>query len=269
MKAKLKDLFKFRRQVFAYPYMLFLLIFVIVPLVLVLVNAFISDLTGEFTFQNFADFFTDGASIQVLGNSIVIGVLTTIICLLLAYPVAYILAKHKAGKLLVILFVLPMWVNFLLRTLAMKAIFENFLNIVLANNYAAVLFGMVYNYLPFMILPLHTTIDSIDKSYIEAAQDLGCDGIRTFLTVTLPLSLPGIISGITMVFIPTISTFAISELLSNRTILLFGDSINYKFTSSIYGVGSVMSLVMLAFVIIANVIMNRFTKDQQGVKHIW
>ncbi len=269
MKAKIKDLFKFRRQVFAYPYMLFLIIFVIIPLVLVLVNAFISDATDKFTFDNIVEFFTDGTSLSVLMDSIVIGVLTTIICLIIAYPVAYILVKHKAGKVLVILFVLPMWVNFLLRTLAMKAIFENFLDVALSGNYVAVLFGMVYNYLPFMILPLHTTIDSIDKSYIEAAQDLGCDGIRTFLKVTLPLSLPGIISGITMVFIPTISTFAISEMLSNRTILLFGDSINYKFTNGVYGVGSVMSLVMLIFVIVANVILNKFTKDQEGVKHVW
>lgn len=157
-----------------------------------------------------------------------------------------------------LLFILPMWVNFLIRTLAIKSIFD-WLKVPLGMG--TVIFGMVYNYLPFMILPLHTTLSNIDKSYAEAASDLGADPFTVFLKTVLPLSLPGIISGITMVFIPTISTFAISELLSDRTIKLFGDSINLKFTQDMYGVGSVMSLIMLALVLLSNFFMNRFSKD--------
>ena len=124
-----------------------------------------------------------------------------------------------------------------------------------------VIFGMVYNYLPFMILPLHTTISSIDKSYIEAAQDLGADKATVLLKTILPLSVSGIISGITMVFIPTISTYAISQLLSNGTIFLFGDSIQMKFEQGLYGVGSIMSIVMLIFVLISNFLMNKFSNN--------
>ncbi|MEG1706065.1 MAG: ABC transporter permease subunit, partial [Clostridia bacterium] len=132
-----------------------------------------------------------------------------------------------------------------------------------------VLFGMVYNYLPFMILPLHTTITNIDKGYTEAAQDLGADGVNVFLRTVLPLSVPGILSGITMVFITTISTFAISELLSNRQIFLFGDSIQTKFSQNMYGVGSVMSLVMLVLVLISNFLLERFNKDSNAGRNIW
>ncbi len=268
MKDKLKSLFKFRRQVFAYPYVLFMMIFIIVPLVLVLVNAFIDDYTGKITLENIAAFFSQGNSLKTLGISILIGVLTTVACLIIGYPVAYILVKYKMGKMLVLLFVLPMWVNFLLRTMSMAAIF-NKLGWPLANNYVAVFIGMVYNYLPFMILPLYTSLDSIDKSYQEASFDLGADKLTTFLKVTLPLTVPGILSGITMVFIPTISTFAISEILSEKTILLFGDSINTKFQNGLYGVGSVMSIVMLIFVIVSNMIMSKFNSDQQGVRSVW
>ncbi len=268
MKDKLKSLFKFRRQVFAYPYVLFMMIFIIVPLVLVLVNAFIDDYTGKITLENIATFFSQGNSLKTLGISILIGVLTTVACLIIGYPVAYILVKYKMGKMLVLLFVLPMWVNFLLRTMSMAAIF-NKLGWPLANNYVAVFIGMVYNYLPFMILPLYTSLDSIDKSYQEASFDLGADKLTTFLKVTLPLTVPGILSGITMVFIPTISTFAISEILSEKTILLFGDSINTKFQNGLYGVGSVMSIVMLIFVIVSNMIMSKFNSDQQGVRSVW
>lgn len=268
MKAKLKSLFKFRRQAFAYPYVLFMMIFIVVPLVLVLVNAFIDDYSSAITLDNIVAFFSEGNSLKTLGISILIGVLTTVACLLIGYPVAYILVKYKMGKLIVLLFVLPMWVNFLLRTMSMAAIF-NKLGWPLANNYVAVFIGMVYNYLPFMIMPLYTSIESVDKSYKEASFDLGADRISTFLKVTLPLTVPGILSGITMVFIPTISTFAISEILSEKTILLFGDSINAKFQSGLYGVGSVMSIVMLIFVIISNVIMSKFNSNQQGARSIW
>lgn len=248
--------FRMSRRVFAYPYVLFMLLFIVTPLVMILVNAFIAD--GKLSFDNFVSFFTDRNSLNVLAISLVVGFVTTLLCLLLGYPIAYILSKMDSGKILVLLFILPMWVNFLIRTLAIKSIFD-WLKVPLGMG--TVIFGMVYNYLPFMILPLHTTLSNIDKSYAEAASDLGADPFTVFLKTVLPLSLPGIISGITMVFIPTISTFAISELLSDRTIKLFGDSINLKFTQDMYGVGSVMSLIMLALVLLSNFFMNRFSKD--------
>ena len=208
---KPKRRFKLTKRVFSYPYVLFMLLFVVIPLVMILVNAFL-DADNNLTLDNFADFFTDKSSLIILANSLLVGVITTAICLIIGYPLAYML------------------------------------------------FGMVYNYLPFMILPLHTTLSSIDRSYIEAAQDLGADSSTVFLKTVLPLSVSGIISGITMVFIPTISTFAISQLLSNGKIFLFGDSIQMKFEQGLYGVGSIMSLVMLAFVLISNFIINRASR---------
>lgn len=249
------------RKTFSYPYVIFLLLFVVTPLAMVLVRAFIVD--GAFSFTNFVDFFSDSTGLSVLGNSLIIGFVTTLICLALGYPVAYLLSKyHAKSRVLVLLFILPMWVNFLIRTLSTKAIFVA-LNIDLGMG--TVVFGMVYNYLPFMILPLHTTLTNIDPSYEEAAQDLGADNLKVFLRTTLPLSIPGIVSGITMVFIPTISTFAISELLSNRQIFLFGDSIQTKFNQlDTWGVGSVMSLVMLVVVIISNVIVSRVNREDEA-----
>lgn len=253
--------FTLTRRAFSYPYILFMMIFVVLPLVLILVNAFVAG--GKLSLQNFADFVNDGSSINTLLSSILVGVITTAICLLLGYPVAYILAKKQAGKLMVLLFILPMWVNFLLRTLAMKTIF---ISMGMDLGMITVIIGMVYNYLPFMIMPLYTSISGIDKSYAEAAQDLGADPTGVFFNTTLPLSVPGIISGITMVFIPTISTFAISELLSDRMITLFGDSINLKFTQDLYGVGSVMSLVMIALVIVSNILMSKADKSAGEAK---
>lgn len=259
--TKLK--FRFSRKAFAYPYMLFLLIFVVVPLVLILINAFLGD-NGQITFENFAEFFTDaGGGMTVLGNSLIIGLVTTVICLLIGYPCAYFLAKyHASNKVLVLLFILPMWVNFLIRTLSTKAIF---LALDVNLGMGTVLFGMVYNYLPYMILPLHTTLVSIDHSYIEAAEDLGANKFTVMVKTIIPLSFSGIMSGATMTFIPAISTFAISEILSSSKIYLFGDAINMHFskTTNSFGVGSVMSLVMLVLVIVANVIVNLTSKDEE------
>jgi len=262
---KLKN-FKMTRKVFSYPYILFLLFFVVIPMALILVYAFL-DSESQLTLGNFATIFTDGASMKVLATSLMVGIVTTIICFIVGYPVAYILSKSSSSKMIVLLFILPMWVNFLIRTLATKSIFVA-LNIELGMG--TVLFGMVYNYLPFMILPLHTTLTNIDKSFEEAARDLGADSLTVFIKSTLPLSLPGIISGITMVFIPTISTFAISQLLSDYTIFLFGDSIQTKFTNNLYGVGSVMSLIMLVFVMISNFFMNKVGNNQnRGGNNLW
>lgn len=269
MKNKLKGFFgsfRMTRKAFAYPYMAFLLLFVVTPLVIIFIKAFLTDDGDQITFQNFIAFFGDKSGLIVLGNSVLIGFITTVLCLVIGYPVAYLLVKLKAGKLLVLLFIMPMWVNFLLRTLATRSLFE-MLGIPLGTG--AVIFGMVYNYLPFMILPLHTTLSSVDKSFREAAADLGCPPVKVFLHTTLPLSMPGIISGITMVFVPTISTFAISELLSYSKVHLFGDYINSAFSNGLYGVGSVMSIIMLILVLISNFFLNKFNKNQQGVRNLW
>lgn len=253
----------FSRKAFAFPYMLFMLIFVVVPLVIVLVYAFVGE-NNEFTFANFAEFFSDaGGGMTVLGNSLLIGVITTGICLLIGYPCAYFLSKyHASSRVLVLLFILPMWINFLIRTLSTKALF---LAIDAKLGMGTVMFGMVYNYLPYMILPLHTTLVSIDHSYVEAAEDLGADKFTVFFKTLLPLSVPGIVSGITMTFIPAISTFAISEILSGSKIYLFGDAINMHFSKTVnsFGVGSVMSLVMLVLVIVSNVFVNMTNKDEE------
>lgn len=264
VRSKNKRKFKFRltRRAFSYPYILFLMIFVVVPLVLILINAFVYD--GGFSFKNFADFFNVSTSsgLDVLWKSIIIGLITTAICLILGYPLALILAKMKAGKLLILFFVLPMWINFLIRTLATKAIFEA---MGIGLGMGTVVFGMVYNYLPFMILPLYNSISNIDKSYSEAALDLGADKLTVLVKTTIPLSFPGVLSGITMVFIPAISTFAITEILSDRQIYLFGDSIQNMFSQNMYGVGSVMSLVMLVLVLLSNLILSRFgASDESG-----
>ena len=268
MKKKAIKL-RFSRRALAYPYMAFLIIFVVVPLVIILINAFLTD-DGKLTFQNFVEFFSDaGGGLTVLGNSLVIGLITTLLCLVIGYPVAYLLVKyHASSKVLVLLFILPMWINFLIRTLATKAmflaIFEK-LNLNATLGMGTVMFGMVYNYLPYMILPLHTTLASIDHSFVEASQDLGADKFTVLTKVILPLSVPGIISGVTMTFIPAISTFAISEILSSSKIYLFGDAINMHFskTTNSFGVGSVMSLVMLVLVIVANVLVNVFNKEEE------
>lgn len=264
-----KSKFHFSRKALAFPYMIFMLIFVVVPLVIILINAFLDD-NGSLTFQNFIEFFSDaGGGMTVLGNSILIGVATTLICLILGYPVAYLLVKYHAdSKIFVLLFILPMWVNFLIRTLATKTIF---LALDIKLGMGTVMFGMVYNYLPYMILSLHTTLSSIDKSYIEAAKDLGADKPNVFFKVLVPLSVPGIISGITMTFIPAISTFAISEILSSSKIYLFGDAINMHFSKTInsFGVGSVMSLVMLILVVVANVIVNLTNKEEEVKSSLW
>lgn len=264
-KVAVKKL-KLTKKVFSIPYILFLLLFVVIPLVLILVNAFL-DNGNNLTLDNFKTFFTSKSSLVVLGNSLLVGIITTALCLIIGYPVAYFLSKMSSGRILVLLYIIPMGVNFLIRTLATKAIF---IALGVELGMGTVLFGMVYNYLPFMILPLHTTLSGIDKSYIEAAQDLGADKATVFLKTTLPLSVSGILSGITMVFIPTISTYAISQLLSNGKIFLFGDSIQLSFEQGIYGVGSIMSLVMLVFVLLSNFIMNKFNRNSNAVRRsLW
>lgn len=248
------------------PYGIFMFAFIVLPILILIFYSFcekgvFSELTWKFTFQNFADALSL-QNLAVIGRSLLIGLISTILCLLIGYPTAYILSNKKYNKsaTLVLLFVLPMWINFLLRTLATKALFD-FLG--LGFGTGAVIFGMVYNFLPFMILPIYTTLCKIDKSLIEASYDLGASESKAFYKVTLPLSFPGILSGVTMVFTPAITTFVISDMLSNNKLALIGNFINMQVGLLNYNVASAMSLIMLVFIGITMVFVNKYGKNNQ------
>ena len=252
-----------RRSVFSYPYILWMLLFILCPMVLIFYYAFTNG--DGFTFRYIVNALSL-TNLKVLLDSIRTALYTTVICLLLGYPVAYLLSRMKKarGAFLSVLFIVPMWMNFLLRTYAWKVLLGAYTSILYTET--AVLLGMVYNFLPFMILPIHTTLSKLDKSYIEAAHDLGANGVFTFFRVVLPLSVPGIISGITMVFIPSTTTFAISQLLGGgMTPMLYGDLIHMKFIiEGSWSAGSALSIVLLIFVLISTGIMRHF--DKQGAE---
>ncbi len=260
----------------AIPYIVWMAVFVVVPLLLIVVYAF-TNYDGKFTAENFTNI---DVFLQVCGNSLYLAAVATGICLLIAYPFAYFLAQTGPAvrKVAMLFIMLPMWMNFLLRTYAWMSILENhgFLNQLLElvglpplhiiNTDAAVILGMVYNFLPFMILPIFSVIEKLDRRYIEAAQDLGAGKMQVFRRVIFPLSVPGVISGVMMVFIPSISTFAISKLLGGGMSFLLGDLIEMQFLGSAYNphLGSAISLMMLLLVIIAMLIMNRFGDGEEG-----
>lgn len=208
------------RRTWAWPYVLFMALFVLLPLILVAVYAF-TDIDGRFTLHNFAKFFSHSEAISTFLYSLMIAVFNTLICLLIGYPAAYIMAMtdFRTPKVMAMLFILPMWINFLLRTIATVELFNMF---GLPLGEGALLFGLCYDYLPFMIYPIYNTLLKMDTSLIEAAQDLGANKWTCFWKVIVPLSMPGIYSGIVMVFMPTVSTFAIAELLTRNNIKLFG-----------------------------------------------
>ncbi len=235
-----------KRSSWALPYLIFMILFVVLPLLLIAVYAF-SDGNGHFTFSNLLAFFTEPKIMNSFLVSLEVALENTLICLLIGYPVAYILADKNLNKsaVTVVLFILPMWINALMRTMATAEIF-NALGIQLGKG--TLLFGIVYDYLPFMIYPIYNVLNKMDKSYIEAAQDLGAKPSTVFLKVTLPLSMPGIVSGAMMVFMPTVSTFAISEILTNNTIQLFGSIIQEQFYNMMWNQGAALSLVMLIII---------------------
>lgn len=228
------------------PYLIFMFIFVIMPLALIVIYAF-SDGDGNFTFGNFVKFMRHPEAVNTFIYSIGIAIITTTICLLLAYPAAYILSNRalNRSKTMVVLFILPMWVNILVRTLATVALFD-FIRVPLGET--ALIFGMVYNFLPFMIYPIYNTLQKMDHSLIEAAQDLGANPFQVFVKTVLPLSMPGIMSGIMMVFMPTISTFAIAELLTMNNIKLFGTTIQENINNGMWNYGAALSLIMLLLI---------------------
>ena len=204
---------RFSRKTLCIPYAVFLLFFVIAPMLVIVFYAF-TDKNNHVSFTNFLQFFSDPMKLSTIVYSVVIALITTVICLLIAYPVACILARSKMKRkhIILLLFVTPMWINFVLRVNAIRELI-NWIGLLGETNYANTVFGMVYDFLPFMILPLYTTISKIDNSLYEASADLGANAATTFFRVTLPLSFSGIISGITMVFIPSLTTFVISTLL--------------------------------------------------------
>ncbi len=247
------DLQKFvaKRSNWTIPYALFLAFFVVLPLILIGVYAF-RNTEGSFTLQNFTKFFTQSEALNTFIYSVGIALITTILCILFGYPAAYILSNSELtrGRTLILLFILPMWINVLMRSLATVALFD-FLHIKLGEG--ALIFGLCYDFLPFMIYPIYNTIQKIDKSYIEAAQDLGATRLQVFLKVIWPLSLPGIVSGIMMVFLPTISTFAISEILTLNNKRLFGSIIqDNMMMSDTMNYGAALSLIMLVIIAVTS-----------------
>ena len=272
---------------FSVPYVVWMAIFVVAPIIIMVVYAF-SNGEGGFTLGNFGQM-ADYAS--VFGRSFKLALIATAICLLIGYPVSYFLSREKASfqRTAMVLIMLPMWMNFLLRTYSWMTILENngLLNqlfqklgiialynqltgssleyFTMIDTQGAVVLGMVYNYLPFMILPIYSVIIKLDYSLLEAARDLGADSITVFRKVILPLSLPGVLSGITMVFVPSVSTFAISRMLGGGTELLLGDLIERQFLGGAYNpqLGAAISLVMMLIVVVCMLVMNRFGEGEE------
>ena len=264
-----------KRSWYASPYALWMLMFTIVPLLFVCYYAFTTP-EGAFTFDNIAKIFTYS---PVLLDSLRLAFYCTVLCLLIGYPAAWFMASKDLSRnqSLSVLILVPMWMNFLLRTYAMMTLFENngVLNMIfewlglpkqrMIGTEGAVLAGMVYNYLPFMILPIYTVLKKLDQRVIEAAEDLGANPIRVMTKVVLPLSVPGIVSGVTMVFMPAVTTFAISRLMSSGMIYLMGDMIEEYFISmNNRNVGSAMSLVMMVLILISIGFLRKVDPEGQG-----
>ena len=272
---------KLKRQLLAGPYLVWIIGFIILPLIMILYYAFF-DGNGNFTLEYLGNI-TTPVNMKAMALSLELGVAATAICLLLAYPLAMILnnLQIKNQSLVVFIFMLPMWMNFLLRILAWKLLLNKngVMNtillslgldrIMILNTPAAVVFGMVYEYLPFMILPIYNSMARIKKDYIEAAHDLGANDFIIFFKIILPLTLSGIISGIVMVFVPALTSFAVSELLGGGKVLLIGNVIEESFMQGMqWNAGSSLSLVLMIFVMVSMTIMNIFDKDGEGTA-VW
>ena len=259
----------------AAPYLVWMVLFIVVPLGIVVWYA-LTNSDGQVTLANLTSI---GRYASVFGRSLLLAAEATIICLVLAFPVGYFLSRLRANKqhIMLMLVMLPMWMNFLLRTYAWMTLLEKngLINKLLGlfgigpfnmiNTSGAVVLGMVYNYLPFMILPIYSVIIKLDGSLLEAARDLGANSMTVFRRVILPLSLPGVISGITMVFVPSVSTFAISRMLGGGTELLLGDLIERQFLGGAYNpqLGAAISLVMMIIVLVCMLVMNRFGEGEE------
>ena len=259
------------------PYVIWAVAFILIPLCMIFYYGLTDD-TGAFTLENIIAI---GAPehLKALSLALLLSLISTIICLLLAYPLAMILitSNVKQGSFLIFIFILPMWMNFLLRTLAWQTLLEkngvinailsffHLPNLEIINTPYAIILGMVYNFLPFMVLPIYNVLAKIDTNVINAAKDLGANPFQTFSKIILPLSVPGIISGITMVFVPALTTFVISNLLGGSKILLIGNVIEQEFTqASNWHLGSGLSMVLMIFIIISMIASAIFDKDGEG-----
>lgn len=256
----------FNRKQLCIPYGVFLACFVVIPLLLIVFYSF-TDKNGAFSINNFIRFFTSETTLTTVIISILIALATTLVCIILAYPVAYILANSKLNKggTLLMLFIAPMWINFVLRAMAMKDLLT-LIGVFGLNNYVNVVIGMVYDYLPFMILPIYSVLIKMDKSYIEASKDLGASPLKTFTKVTFPLSMPGIASGITMVFMPVMTCYVISDTFGNGLITIIGKLIDEQFTTfQNWNMGSAMALVLLVIMLVSMWITGGFkSEDTRG-----
>lgn len=273
----------------AFPYIVWSAVFVIIPLLLVLYYSLTVSVDGRsvFSLQNYQRFFEyaevggkkEYIYLEVLGRSVGLAVSSTILCFILGYPVAYIMAgkEYRSKTVLSFLFIVPMWMNYLLRTYAWQTILakNGVINTVLSvlglpnlnllNNANAVLLGMVYNFLPFMILPIYTVLKKMDDQLIEAAQDLGAGRLQVFLRVVFPLSLPGVVSGVTMVFMPAVTTFIISNLLGGGHVVMIGNLIEQQFKSADNkNFGSAISVIMIAMILVSMWVFSVVDKDGEG-----
>lgn len=266
-----------KKKLLGTPYFLWSLIFILIPLGMVFYYG-LTDRSGAFTLNNIISI-TTAEHAKALWLALLLSLIATVLCLLLAYPLAMILCNMGVNQhsFIVLIFILPMWMNFLLRTMAWQTLLEktgvinsilNFLHLPalrIINTPYAIVLGMVYNFLPFMVLPIYNALSKIDRSIIHAAKDLGANNIQVFFKIMLPLSVPGIISGITMVFIPALTTFVISKLLGGSKVLLIGNVIEEEFTqASNWHLGSGLSIVLMLFIIVNMVLSAIFDKDGEG-----
>jgi spermidine/putrescine transport system permease protein len=263
--------FRFQRKYLLIPYFLFLIIFVIIPILFIVYYAF-TDSDGNFTWAALVDFFTSTNKLNVLLMSLMFSLLNTVICLVIGYPVAYILANPRYNKntVIVMLFVMPMRINFVLRTWATRDVLTRIGLSGGDHPYIATMIGLVYNYLPFVVLPLYNVMLKLDKSQIEAAMDLGCNRVQVFTHSIIPQSVPGIVSASMMVFMPTMSSYVISDVLSEGKVILFGNSIYLSFSANQWNVGSFISLFMLVLIGISMLLTRNFTeKDERKESAKW
>lgn len=251
----------FSRKMLGIPYAVFLLFFVIVPMLVIVFYAF-TDTNNKISFTNFIQFFSDPTKLTTIVYSAVIALITTVVCLLIAFPVAYILAhsKLKRKNVILLLFVTPMWINFVLRVNAIRELMS-WIGLLGEANYFNTVFGMVYDFLPFMILPLYTTLSKIDNSLYEACADLGGSSVTGFFRITLPLAAPGILSGITMVFLPSMTNYVVSDMLGNSKVTIIGKFIETYFGTD-WHMGSMIALILLIVVFVSTFLTGGFQSEE-------
>ena len=260
----------FKRKHLCIPYGVFLILFIIIPILIIVFYAFTDD-NGMFSIAALTGFFTNPSKLNVLITSVFVALQTTLLCLLIGYPLAYFLADKKINKnaVLITLFIAPMWINFVLRTGATRDLLT-WMGINGGNApYFATLIGMVQNYLPFVILPLYTTMLKLDKSQLEAAADLGANPVQVFFKSVVPQSIPGIVSACTMTFMPTMSSYVISDTLSEGKITLFGNYIYLDFANNLWHDGSFMALIMLVIIVISILLTRNSIKEEREGGAAW